>query len=127
MVFHEPLNREQVFAIEDAQDRATDTEGVEPSKFLTELMQARARLEAREKGEEPKAEEIQYHWTSRTDDIFLPAILLCVKEWHIERVPAGVTIDTFPMSPRGVASQFINWLWSALLGIYQGEIEIPNA
>lgn len=111
MVFHEPLNIEQVFAIEDAQDLATE---VEPSKFLTKINEIRG-------------ETFQAAWSSRSDRLFVPAILLCVKEWNVPTLPSPLSADNFPFTPRGRASEFINWLWSEITEIYQGETEIPNA
>lgn len=115
-VFADPLNVEQVFAIEEAQDLATE---IEPSKFLTRINEARGVLD--EQGNAVKAV-----WTSKADRVFLPAILLCVSEWHIERIPEGVTLDTFPMSPRAASAALVDWLWSQILEIYQGEVTVPN-
>lgn len=111
VTFHDPLNIEQVFAIEDAQDMATE---VEPSKFLTKISEA-------------QGQTIQAAWSSRSDRLFIPAILLCVKEWQVPTLPSPLTVDNFPFTPRGRASEFINWLWNEVTEIYQGETEIPNA
>lgn len=117
VLFHDPLNLEQVFAIEGAQEAANE---IEPSKFLTQVNEVRGI-------KNDSGETVQAAWTSRTDRAFLDAIVLCVKEWHLAGVPEGVTKDTFPMSPRGRAHELIDWLWSALIDIYQGEVEVPNA
>jgi hypothetical protein len=127
VIFHDPLNSEQVFAIEEAQDNAADAEKVKPSKFLTQVYKTKAIVEASEKGEAPQLDEnFVARWSSKTDHLFLPAILLCVKEWHLEGIPEDVTIDTFPMSPRSRASALVDWLWTQITMIYQGEIEVPN-
>lgn len=117
VTFHDPLNMEQVFAIEEAQDQATD---IEPSRFLTRINEIRG-----EKDQDGNI--VKAAWSSKANALFLPAILLCVKEWHIERIPAGVTKDTFPMTPRGPANALVDWLWDSIIEIYQGETEIPNA
>jgi hypothetical protein len=116
VVFADPLNMEQVFAIEEAQDAATE---LEPSKFLTKVNELQGRKE--DDGSVTRAS-----WSSKADSVFLPAILLCVKEWHLERVPENVTLENFPMTPRAAASGLVNWLWSKILDIYQGETTIPN-
>ena len=125
VVFSEPLNLEQVFAIEEAQEQADE---IEPSKLLTKIVAARVALDAQKKGEQPPeiADGFGVHWTSRTDGAFLPAILLCVREWHLAGVPEKPTIDTFPATPRNKASELVNWLWSEITEIYQGETEVPN-
>ena len=114
---HDPLNMEQVFAIEGAQDAAIE---IEPSPFLTRINEVRG-----QKDDDGNA--VKASWSSKADKVFLPAILLCVKEWHLERVPENVTIETFPMSPRGAASQLVDWLWTEILKVYQGEVAVPNA
>lgn len=126
VVFCDPLNLEQVFAIEEAQESA---DKIEPSKFLTKVTEMQAKLEALKKGEQPPEfpEGFGVSWTSKTDGAFLPAILLCVKEWHLANVPEHPTVETFPMTPRGKSSELVNWLWDEIAKIYKGETEIPNA
>lgn len=116
VVFHDPLNMEQVFAIEEAQDNATE---VEPSRFLTKINEIRG-------AKDPEGNTIQAAWSSRNDRLFIPAILLCVKEWQIPALPQPLTPETFPFTPRGNAAAFVDWLWSEVTAIYQGETEIPN-
>lgn len=127
VVFHDPLNIEQVFAIEEAQDKANSLEDIETSAFLTKALKAKDRLDAQVKGEEPKlGDDFVARWSSKTDHLFIPAIVLCVKEWHLANTPEKVTVENFPMSPRLASSQLIDWLWSEILKIYQGETEVPN-
>jgi hypothetical protein len=57
----------------------------------------------------------------------LPALLACVQEWHLEHFPEAVTMETFPMSPRKVSHQLIEWLWNELRAVYLGETTVPNA
>jgi hypothetical protein len=116
-IFHDPLNMEQVFAIEEAQDTATD---IEPSKFLTKVNELRGAKD------EATGEIVKASWSSKVDKLLLPAIMLCVKEWHLENVPEGVSLETFPMTPRGTASELVNWLWTQIIEVYQGEVSVPN-
>lgn len=116
VLFCDPLNMEQVFAIEEAQEQANN---IEPSAFLTKINEVNG-----VKDDEGNA--IKAHWTSRADRAFLPSVLLCVKEWHLKNVPESVTLESFPMTPRGEAHALVEWLWTELLVIYQGETDIPN-
>lgn len=116
VIFHDPLNMEQVFAIEEAQDAATE---LEPSKFLTKINEMRG-------VKDDAGEAVKISWSSKADKLFMPAIILCVKEWHIDNMPEEVSIDTFPMTPRSVASELVNWLWTEVIKIYQGEVAVPN-
>lgn len=110
VVLHDPLNLEQVFAIEEVQDKAVD---IEPSKFLQKANEAGV--------------TVGTTWSSRTDKIIVPAILLCVAEWHLENFPDEVTADNFPATPRKDARALIDWLWNEINIIYSGEIEeVPN-
>lgn len=108
VIFAEPLNYEQVKAIQDAIDGAAE---IAPSKALSY-----------------KSEEktIDLYWTSGNDKHRLDAIMKCVTEWHIENLPIPITADNFPFSPRVESSALIGWLWDELYKIYQGETEVPN-
>jgi hypothetical protein len=117
VVFHDPLNMEQVFAIEDANDGAFQ---LEPSPLLT----------AWNKSHDIKDDTgntVQASWSSRADNVFLRAIFLCVKEWKIEGLPDGITPETFPFTPRHKSHEMIDWLMKEINRIYEGETQIPNA
>ena len=60
------------------------------------------------------------------DEKQLPAILECVVEWHIEGIPDKPNEVTFPLTPKKAASELVRLIFSRLLDIYTGEIEIPN-
>jgi len=109
-LLHDPLNLEQVYAIEDVQDAATE---IEPSKFLAKV-------------NETGGTQIGVHWSSRTDKLLLPAIFKCVAEWHLESFPDKPDSSNFPASPRRDARQLIDWLWDEINKIYIGETDIPN-
>lgn len=115
--FRQPLNLEQVFAIEDAKDNAIQ---IEPSAFLTKLNEVTGNKD--EQGEVIKAQ-----WSSRADQFFIPALLKCIEKFEVENIPEGVTLDTFPLTPRLRSKNFVDFLWSELEKIYSGEVEIPNA
>lgn len=65
--------------------------------------------------------------TSQVDHLFLPVICELAQEWHIEGVPDKPTPETFPMTPRRAAHEFIVWLGTEIRKVYTGEIEVPNA
>jgi len=56
----------------------------------------------------------------------LPALLACVEKWELQDIPAGVTVETFPFTPRPASHQLIEWLWMELFKIYLGDAEVPN-
>ena len=64
-------------------------------------------------------------WSS-PDTTALDAILLCVEEFHLERMPEKVSAETFPGSPRVASKRLIDWLLGEILIVYNGEADIPN-
>lgn len=109
--FAQPLNLEQVFAIEDAQDKAIE---IEPSAFLTKLNERRGTPDT-------------VSWSSRVDVHIIPAIVKCVDKFEIEGLPEKLTLETFPATPRSKATAFVSWCFNQLMTIYAGEQEVPNA
>lgn len=61
------------------------------------------------------------------DYAYLKAILPLYSDWHIEGVPAEPTAETFPGSPRIASAKLIAWLIDAIMQVYRGETDIPNA
>lgn len=116
VVLKQPLHLDDVFAIEDALDKSAIDE---PSVFWTKTNEMLKRLD-----EEGKP--IKVVWSSRQDSNFLTAILKCSERFTIDGMPEKPTLETFPMTPRGKAGEFIRLLWDELQKIYSGEIEIPN-
>lgn len=56
----------------------------------------------------------------------LPAIIACVEKWELADFPEVVTAGNFPMSPKADRRALIDWLWSEIEKIYNGETTIPN-
>lgn len=56
----------------------------------------------------------------------LPAILDCVKEWHIKGIDEHPTVETFPATPKRPSAIFVGWLVDEILKIYIGENQVPN-
>jgi len=56
----------------------------------------------------------------------VPAILLCVEEWHLDNFPEKVNVETFPFSPRKASHELIAWMFNEIRIIYLGETEVPN-
>lgn len=110
-VLREPLYLDDVFAIENALDESAE---IEPSAFWKRI------------NEMSGSSEAGVTWSSRTDAIFLKAILRCVERFEIENLPATLTAETFPMTPRATSSALIKLLWDELQNIYNGETSIPN-
>lgn len=110
-VLREPLYLDDVFAIENALDESAE---IEPSAFWKRI------------NEMSGSSETGVTWSSRTDAIFLKAILRCVERFEIENMPSTLTAETFPMTPRAASSALIKLLWDELQNIYNGETSIPN-
>ncbi len=60
------------------------------------------------------------------DGLQLPAIIACVEKWELENIPANISIDNFPASPRKDSHKLIDWIYSEIQKVYFGELEIPN-
>ena len=54
---------------------------------------------------------------------FLPVILESVEKWGIQNMPEGVTVETFPGTPRRAVYELIAWLLNELTVIYKGNEE----
>lgn len=114
----QPLNLEQVIALEDAQDAATAEET--PSALLTKLNEIQG-----VKGDD--GEPVKVSWSSRQDRHFIPALCKSVEKWELTGLPEKVTPENFPMTPRGAAVKLVRLLVGELMTIYNGETEVPNA
>src|SRR5687767_3844181 len=118
------LTPEQVFAIEDCQFNARD--------YFKENTTETERLITNAKGEEVKAIESnsRFSWL-RFRSHYIPAIVLCVKEWHLENFSlnghGGASYETFPMTPAEDVSDLLEWVFSELVKIYNGASNVPNA
>lgn len=65
-------------------------------------------------------------WLTVIDDKQLPAIFGCVEKWELENMPASLTAENFPASPRVDSHKLIEWLFTEIRKVYFGEISIPN-
>ena len=65
---------------------------------------------------------------AEVDSEILPAIFPCVAEWHLNSTfPEGVTVETFPGTPRRASARLIAGLISEIVNIYKGDEETdPN-
>ena len=127
MEYHSPIKRfpgtvilpdylvpEQVFAIEDAQFAARDY------------------FAANTKTDNDNADAIKpgKHFSFlRMRSLYLPAVLLCVKEWHLENFSingSGAQYETFPMTPANDVGELLYWLFEELIKIYNGTNDVPN-
>lgn len=95
-------------AIEDALDKGT--EEIPESKFLKKV-----------DGGDGK---VNVKWSSREDQLFIPAIRACVEKWDLQNFP--ITDTFFPSSPPQDRHYLIRFLWSHILKVYSAEVEIPN-
>lgn len=65
-------------------------------------------------------------WTSSIDANKLPAVLGCVTAWNLKDFPEKVTAENFPASPRKASHALIDFIFSELIHVYMGEVEVPN-
>ncbi len=65
-------------------------------------------------------------YTSTLDAEKLPAIFACVIEWKLNGLE-GVTLENFPATPRKESHRLVDAIFSELIKIYVGEVEVPNA
>lgn len=117
VTFKDPLFIDDIFAIEDAQDKAA---GIEPSLFWMKLNESIGKTD-------DKGEAVKVTWSSRSDAFYIAAILKCVERFEVNGLEEKPTLETFPMTPRVQAREFVDLLWSELDKIYRGETEVPNA
>ena len=62
---------------------------------------------------------------AQSDEIMLPAICVCVEEWHLEG-QGDLTPETFPATPRAAASRLVAWLTGDIVSLYSEDEEVPN-
>lgn len=121
VLLHDPLNLEQVFAIEDAREAIFELEEfteANPSKTIQKINQIRT---------QNNLAAMNIPLSSREHKFILPVLFRCVSEWHLDNFPEKPTIENFPASPRRDVSELISWIWDAIDTIYAGEIEeVPN-
>jgi hypothetical protein len=60
---------------------------------------------------------------SELNAVYLPGLLGCVEEWHLNGVPSSPTYETFPLTPHREAARLIDWLIGEVLTIWAGEGE----
>jgi len=106
VVLCDPLTIEQVIAIEDALDAGVEIGDSEFIKSLAKSTDGVASLK----------------WNSRLDAIYIPVIAKCTESHTLP-----FEFDKFPASPRKDSHLLVTVLWSKLLDIYRGTIDIPNA
>ena len=66
-------------------------------------------------------------WLSVIDNMQLPAVFGCVEKWELDNMPADLTLDNFPASPRKDSHDLVDWLFTEIRKVYFGELVIPNA
>lgn len=63
---------------------------------------------------------------SRYNFALLTGVCGCVEKWELQGLPAAITPDNFPATPRNAAAQLCAWLVGEVVQLYQDE-DIPNA
>ena len=114
------LTPDQVFAVEDAQFAAR---GYWRENTITETVKDE---EGKDKEEVRAGERFSL---VRARALYLPAVLLCVKEWKLENFPLngnGAKMEEFPMTPVSDVSDLLQWTFNEIVKIYNGASEVPN-
>lgn len=65
-------------------------------------------------------------WLSLIDEKKLPAVFACVEKWELENIPDGVTLETFPASPRAASHKIVDFIFGEIFKVYIGESEVPK-
>ncbi len=116
------LTPEQVFAVEDAQFAARDWWREHTVKTGGTIKDA----EGNDIEEVKATERFSFlRWRSN----YLPAILLCVREWKLDNFPLnghGAKYAEFPMTPAEDVSELLQWTFDEIVKIYNGASNLPN-
>jgi len=65
-------------------------------------------------------------WLSLIDEKKLPAVFACVEKWDIENILEGVTLETFPASPRAASHKIVDFIFNEIFKIYIGDADVPK-
>lgn len=65
-------------------------------------------------------------WLSIIDEAKLPAVFACVEKWELANMPEGLSVETFPASPRVDSHKLVDFIFGELLKVYFGEAIVPN-
>jgi hypothetical protein len=63
----------------------------------------------------------------RAEGLWIPAILACVEEFHLDNFPEHPTFETWPASPDLSRVKLISWLIGEITNLFKEANEIPNA
>lgn len=64
--------------------------------------------------------------TPRLTAAMLPGVCACVEQWAIAGLPAVVTPDTFPATPRVSSVRLLVWLIGEISALVSAVDDIPN-
>jgi hypothetical protein len=62
---------------------------------------------------------------ARADAIWLPVLIACVEEWHLEGLGA-LSVDNFPATPRQASAQLVAWLIGEIANLFKEAETVPN-
>lgn len=57
----------------------------------------------------------------------LPGVCACVEKWELEGLPAVVTAENFPGSPKMDSARLLSWIIGEISKLYTEAEEVPNA
>lgn len=134
VVLIEPLSLDACLAYEEARQKLSAQFCPEAYKIQVRLIKAKEE----DKDTEKILEELSLHFAScfesdkkprckpglsgaAADKACIPALLACVKEWHIDGVPDKPTATTFPGTPRLDSHSLIEWIMSEIQTLYEGD------
>lgn len=92
-----------------------------------------ARENAKERGEVLMVKDADGNDDERTSCLFthtsydlLPGVCACVETWELTGLPAQITPETFPGSPRIASAQLLGWLIGEISKLYSEAESLPN-
>lgn len=62
----------------------------------------------------------------RTAQHLVTAFCALVTEWHLDKLPECVTLESFPATPRTQSALLISWLGGLIGGLFEGSEDTPE-
>lgn len=62
----------------------------------------------------------------RTAQPIVKALCQIVQEWHLEKLPERVSVESFPATPRVQSTLLVVWLATRLAALFEGAEDTPE-
>ena len=71
------------------------------------------------------AQKIENPTTAEVEQTLLPGVLACVNRFDLANLPAQMSVEQWPGTPRGDSILLFNWLLGEVRAVYRGEVTPP--